>query len=142
MKNSQAGSNAGPASLGSFSARLTGLVHALLGLAILTGFLLVGSSLHRVGVPIPGGVLGLILFYLSLSLGLVKMSWVESAAAFLLRHMLLLFIPVTVGLMDLAPTLKHEALPLTASLVVSLVAVQIVTGLLAKTVLGRPDDGQ
>jgi putative effector of murein hydrolase LrgA (UPF0299 family) len=56
--------------------------------------------------------------------------------------MLLLFIPVTVGLMDLAPTLKHEALPLTVSLVVSLLAVQIVTGLLAKRVLRRPDDGQ
>jgi len=93
-------------------------------------------------VPIPGGVLGLILFYLSLSFGLVKNSWVESASAFLLRHMLLLFIPVTVGLMDLAPTLKHEALPLTVSLVVSLLAVQIVTGLLAKRVLRRPDDGQ
>jgi holin-like protein len=107
--------------------------------AILTGFLLVGTALHRVGVPIPGGVLGLIFFYLSLSSGLVKISWVESASAFLLRHMLLLFIPITLGLMDLAPMLKHEALPLTVSLVVSLIAVQVVTGLLAKSLLRRPD---
>jgi holin-like protein len=76
-----------------------------LGFAILTGFFLLGSFLHRLGVPIPGGVLGLILFFASLQLGVIKLKWVERAAGLLLRHMVLLFVPLTVGLMEMGQLL-------------------------------------
>jgi holin-like protein len=108
------------------------------GFGILVGFFLLGILMQRLGVPIPGGVLGLILFYLAMSLGLVKVEWVERAAGLLLRHMVLLFVPVTVGLMELGPVLSKQALPIIASLLVSLVAVLLTTGLLGKWLL--PED--
>ena len=106
-----------------------------LGFAILTAFFLLGSLLHRLGVPIPGGVLGLLLLLLALQFKCLKMKWVERAAGLLLRHMVLLFVPLTVGLMDMGPVLSKQALAITASLLVSWAAVLLTTGLLGRWLL-------
>jgi holin-like protein len=111
------------------------MIDYLRGFAILVAFQLLGLLLHRLGIPIPGGVLGLLLFYLTLSAGLVKLKWVERSASFLLRHMVLLFVPLTVGLMDMGPVLSKQALPILASLLVSLAAVLLTTGLLGRWLL-------
>ena len=117
------------------------MIEYLLGFGILTAFFLLGTLLHGLGVPIPGGVLGLILFYLSMQLGLVKLKWVERAAGLLLRHMVLLFVPLTVGLMEMGPLLSKQALAITASLLVSLAAVILTTGLLGRWLMPtEPDD--
>lgn len=107
----------------------------LRGLAILIGFQLLGGWLHRVGVPIPGGVLGLLVFYGALLAGVVKLRWVERAAGFLLRHMVLLFVPLTVGLMDMGHVLRSQAVAILVSLVVSFAAVLLTTGLLGRWLL-------
>jgi holin-like protein len=110
-------------------------IEYLIGFAVLVGFFLLGAFLHGLGLPIPGGVLGLILFYLALSAGLVKLKWVERAAGVLLRHMVLLFVPLTVGLMEMGPVLSRQALAISASLLVSLTAVLLTTGLLGQWLL-------
>lgn len=107
----------------------------LRGIALLIGFHLLGEGLHWMGVPLPAGVLGLLAFYIALSLGLVPLHWVERAATFLLRHMVLLFVPLTVGLMDMGPLLSRQAVAIGASLVVSSVAVLLTTGLLGRRLL-------
>lgn len=105
------------------------------GLAILVGFFLVGNLLHRLGVPIPGGVLGLLLFYLALARRIVPLAWVEKTAALLLRHMVLLFVPLTVGLMEMGRLLSRNSLAIVASLLVSWAAVLLTTGLLGRWLL-------
>jgi holin-like protein len=110
-------------------------IDALRGFAILVAFYLLGLVLCRAGIPIPGGVLGLMIFYLAMTLGLVKLSWVERAANLLLRHMVLLFVPVTVGLMEVGRVLAQQAVALIASLLVSCVAVLLTTGLLGRQLL-------
>lgn len=107
----------------------------LRGLLIVVALFLLGTWLHRVGVPIPGGVLGLLLFYAGLLSGVIKLSWVESAAGALLRHMVLLFVPLTVGLMELGKVLSRQAEAILASLLVSFVAVLLTTGLLGRWLL-------
>ena len=111
------------------------MVDYLRGLAILVAFQLLGFLLHWLGIPIPGGVLGLLVFYLALSAGLVKLQWVERAANLLLLHMVLLFVPLTVGLMDMGPVLSKQAVAIAASLLVSLAAVLLTTGLLGRWLL-------
>jgi holin-like protein len=111
------------------------MIDFLRGFGIVVGFFLLGSGLHRVGIPIPGGVLGLLSFYLAMSAGLVKLQWVEKVAGLLLRHMVLLFVPLTVGLMEMGQVLSRQALAITASLLVSLAAVLLTTGLLGKWLL-------
>jgi len=110
------------------------------GFAVILAFGLLGTQLHRLGIPIPGGVLGLLLFFLALSTGLVKLKWVERAAALLLRHMVLLFVPLTVGLMEMGQVLQRQALAIIASLLVSWLAVLLTTGWLGRWLLpGDPE---
>src|SRR5271169_6570386 len=111
------------------------MIDYLRGFAIIVGFLLLGMLLRHLGVPVPGGVLGLLLFFLAMSAGLVKFGWVERTASLLLRHMALMFVPLTVGLMDMGPMLSRQAVPILASLVVSTVAVILTTGLLGRRLL-------
>jgi len=111
------------------------MIGYLRGFAIIVGFLYLGVLLHRVGAPIPGGVLGLLLLYVALSLGLVKLQWVEKTANLLLRHMALMFVPLTVALMDMGAVLGRQAVPILGSLVISLVIALLTTGLLGRWLL-------
>jgi holin-like protein len=112
----------------------------VIGFAILVGFQLFGMALHKLGVPLPGAVLGLILFVAALATGLVKVQWVERTANFLVKHMLLLFIPLMVGLPEMSGELRRDGIALVASLVVSLLAVLLTTGGLAHIFLPEPND--
>ena len=113
----------------------------VLGNVIIVAIFLLGDFLHRLGVPIPGGVLGLLLFYAGLQMGVVKLRWVERAAGFLLRHMVLLFIPLTVGLVDMGALISRQGWTIIASLVLSFLAVLLVTGLLGDRLLAAANDG-
>ena len=107
------------------------------GLAILLGFNLFGMFLHAVGVPLPGNVIGLILFTLCLFLGIVKLKWVEDAAEFLLRHMLLFFAPVIVGVIVYRDWIGREWPAITVGLLGSLLVVLLVTGWVATWLLPK-----
>jgi len=111
------------------------MIDYLRGLAVVLAFQLIGWGLHRVGVPIPGGVLGLLALFAALQTGLVKLAWVQRTADLLLRHMVLLFVPLTVGLMEMMHILQRQAVALLVSLVVSWAAVFLTTGLLGQWLL-------
>lgn len=103
------------------------------GMAILLGFNLLGAALQRgAGVPLPGAVIGLVLFAAALFIGVVKLEWVEAEANILLRHMLLFFAPVIVGVVAFADLLGREWAAIAVGLVGSWLAVIVVTGLVAK----------
>jgi holin-like protein len=101
----------------------------LLGFAILTGFYVLGWVIQTGrDVPIPANVMGLMLFTASLFLKLVKLEWVEDAGSFLIKHMLLFFIPFVVGTMVFFPYIGENALQLLVSLFVSTIGVLLITG--------------
>lgn len=111
------------------------------GLAILLAFNLVGLALQRLGLPLPGGVTGLILLAACLALGIVKLHWVEPTADLLLRHMLLFFTPVVVGVLAFTDLLTREWWPITAGLLGSWLVGLLVTGWVGAR-LTRADDGK
>jgi holin-like protein len=88
------------------------------------------------GLPIPGTVFGMVLLFCLLLSGIVKLSYIQEAADFLLKHMLFFFIPVAVGLMDWGAVFYEHALVLTTALVIGAVlpffTVGIITQLLHK----------
>lgn len=116
------------------------MLDVLLGTAIIVATFLFADLLHRLGVPIPAGVLGLLLFYGGLQLGILKLRWVDQAARLLLRHMVLLFIPLTVGLIDLGKLISLHGWVICCSLVSSFLAVLLVTGFLADRLLASESD--
>jgi holin-like protein len=101
----------------------------LLGFSILTGFFLLGSLLHTfLHIPLPANVIGLILFTLSLFLKLIKLEWVEEAGQFMIRHMLLFFIPFVVGTMVFLHYMGQHAWLMLVSLFISTFGVLLITG--------------
>ncbi|HWR39594.1 MAG TPA: CidA/LrgA family protein [Patescibacteria group bacterium] len=76
----------------------------LLGqLAILCAIYWSGNQLAAFsGLPIPGSVLGVVILFLLLSTGVVKLEQVSEVADFLLRHLMFFFIPIAAGLMTSA----------------------------------------
>lgn len=106
-----------------------------LGLGVIVGLFEAGVWLHRVGVPLPAGVLGLLLLFGGLLSGKLRAGWVERAAGLLLRHMVLLFVPLTVGLVEMGKVISRQAGAIIASLLVSFLAVLLTTGWLGRWVL-------
>ena len=112
------------------------------GFAILTGFQLLGFVLHRFGVPMPGPVIGLLLFAAALFTGVVKLEKVEAASSVLLRNMMLFFVPVIIAVGRLSAMLKQYWWPVAVSLVVSWLAVILTTGAVANALLARRARGK
>ena len=48
----------------------------------------------------PASILGMLMLFTALSLGLVKLSWIEFAGNLVLKYLALLFIPIGVGLIN------------------------------------------
>ena len=79
-------------------------------------------------LPIPGNVLGMILLFILLLTGVIKLKWVDQASSFLLKHLVFFFIPITVGIMTLGPMLLQNGLSLIVILIISAVLGIVVTG--------------
>ncbi|MGZ6503239.1 MAG: CidA/LrgA family holin-like protein [Tumebacillaceae bacterium] len=102
---------------------------ALLGLMSWVGNL-ISSVLH---VPIPGSIVGLVLLFLLLKFGVIRMEWVEAGANFLLAELLLFFIPSTVGVIQYQ-NLASQAPVIVLVIGLSTLAVMAVTGVTAELV--------
>lgn len=100
-----------------------------LGFAILLAFLLAGGWIADAArLPLPGSVAGMLLLAAALRMRWLPARWVEDAAALLIRHMALLFVPAGVGVMAYGGVLRGEWLPIVGASVVSTVAVLVAVG--------------
>ncbi|QJW45617.1 CidA/LrgA family protein [bacterium BFN5] len=70
-------------------------------------------------IPIPGTVVGMIILFLLLSAGIIKLEQVQLATDFLLKHMLFFFVPIAVGLMNWGGLFWANGLILGAAIVFS-----------------------
>jgi holin-like protein len=89
----------------------------------------VGSNyiVELINLPIPGSVLGMILLFLGLSIGIVKLTYIEKAAEFLIKHLALFFVPYAVGLMTYGDLIKSSGWKLLLMIVGSTVIGLVVT---------------
>ena len=84
---------------------------------------------HFSGIAIPGSIIGMLLLFLSLSMGLVPAHWAMPGCHFLIRHMALLFVPVGVGLMNYLDLIQNNSLTILLSTIGSSVVVFVVIGI-------------
>ena len=110
----------------------------LLALFALLFFQLLGESLARaLSLPIPGPVIGFVLFALALAAVPALRREVEPTANGLLRHLALLLVPAAVGVIQQGRLLRTEALPIGAALLLSTWAALAVTALVFRAVAAR-----
>ena len=80
---------------------------------IILGFTLAGEALQRLlPLPVPASVYGLVLLFLALCLGLVKVEQVKRAGSFLISLLPLLFVAPTVGIAEQWELIAPRLLPI------------------------------
>ena len=89
--------------------------------------------------PIPASIYGLVLLFLLLALGIVKLDQVKDAGEFLIKIMPPMFIPAAVGLIDSWPQLKRLLLPLCVIIPLTTILVMLVTGKVTDFFVGRKE---
>ncbi len=99
-----------------------------LGSTWLVGFL---------GLPIPGNVVGVVLLFSLLCLGVVKLEYVELAADLLLKHLVFFFVPIAVGLMEWGGVFREYGLTLALAIVLSAVLPLLAVGGLTQLLNAR-----
>ncbi len=101
----------------------------LKGIVIILVVYLVGEIISRlIGGFMPGSILGMILLFALLQGGVVAEDDIKGVCNFMLNNMMLLFVPVTVGIMISYQIISEDWLSIILSLVASTVMVIIVAG--------------
>ena len=89
---------------------------------IILGFTFLGEALqHYIPLPIPASVYGLVLLFVSLCLGLVKLEQVKEAGGFLTSILPLLFVSPAVGILEHWGLIAQNILPIALLLIGSTV---------------------
>src|SRR5262245_2041814 len=100
-------------------------------------FALSNAVVTRLGLRVPGNIVGLALLFVLLSVGIVKERWVSCAASLLTRHLAFFFIPITVGLMGLTDIFVANGAAIAITLVVSAVLGICVAGFTSQALAAR-----
>ena len=88
---------------------------------------------------IPAGIYGLVILFLCLCFGVIKLDQVEGAADFLIEIMPLCFIPAGVGLMTRWAQLQSLLLPVLISLFAVTILVMAATGFATQYLVRRKE---
>ena len=101
----------------------------LFRLSIVLLISLIGEILHAIiPLPVPAGIYGMILMFVSLCTGIVRLESVRTVGMFLIEIMPVMFIPAAVGLLDSWDALKSMLLPCCIALVPVTLIVMAVSG--------------
>ena len=79
-------------------------------------------------IPLPGGVLGMIILFGLLSTGVIKERWLTTATTPLLKHLTFFFIPIAVELMQWGDLFIQKGYLLFLPLVISTLVALLTTG--------------
>lgn len=100
--------------------------------------LLAGINLQTwLGIAIPGSIIGLLILFGLMASGLVPVEWVKPSATLFIRYMILLFVPISVGLMVHFDTLLANLAPILASAIGGTLIVMVTLGLILDRMLKK-----
>lgn len=98
-------------------------------IGILFGIYSIGAWIQQYfNLFIPGSVIGLVLMFILLTTGILKANWIEKGARFMVNHLVLFFIPATVGLLNYYDLFKGKGIFLIVITVVSTLFVMLGSG--------------
>jgi len=104
-------------------------------IAVLLAIYFVGCQIAAwLQVPIPGGVMGMLLLLLAFALGWVKPATLQLGAGVLMAEMLLFFIPALMSLLDHGALVRDEGWRILLVIGVSTLLVMIVTAFTVEAV--------
>ncbi|WP_260412282.1 CidA/LrgA family protein [Alkalihalobacillus sp. TS-13] len=95
---------------------------------VLYGLYLAGIWIQSVlDLMIPGSIIGMLLLFLLLVTKIFPLKWIQQGSRFMLAHLTLFFIPVTVGVMQFGYVFKGKGLLLIPAVLASTVLVIVIS---------------
>lgn len=115
-----------------------------LRIAVHIGFLylvyFIGMTIQRTfDLFIPGSMIGMFILLFLLATKIVKVKWIEEGTAFLLRHMPLVFLPVTVGILSFLDVFTGKGFLLIVVALLSTYLVMIASGWVSQKLAVRKE---
>ena len=110
---------------------------------VIIGITFVGELLkYMLPLPIPASIYGMVIMFIGLMTGAIKLDAVKDVGKFLIEIMPLMFIPAGVGLIDSWGELRPILLPVIVLLLVSTVLVMGVSGQVTQQMMhhGKKED--
>ena len=99
---------------------------------------LIGELLNKLlPLPVPASIYGMVILFIGLLSGVIKLSSVKEAGSFLIEIMTVMFIPAGVGLMSSWLNLKPIIIPVCIITVVTIFTVMIVSGHVTQFIVKR-----
>ena len=86
-------------------------------------------------LPIPASIYGMVILFIGLLTGLIKLEQVKEVGKFLIEIMPVMFIPAGVGLMASWGVLKPMLVPVLVVTVVAIITVMAVTGQISQIII-------
>lgn len=90
------------------------------------------AVVNRLGLPVPGGVLGLVVLVALLASGAMPARWLARGAGRMLDHLLLFFVPATMTLLNHRELLGLTGLKVLAVILVGICSVMAGTALVVE----------
>jgi len=97
---------------------------------------LIGEALnHLIPLPIPASIYGVVILFICLETKIVPLSAVKETGLFLVSLMQIMFIPATVGLIDIWGVFAPNWIAYTVIIIVSTFAVMLISGKVTQWVI-------
>ena len=101
-------------------------------------FSFIGEGLNYIiPLPVPASIYGLILLFIALMTGVVKLHHIKETGQLLIDIMPIMFIPAGVGLMSSWPILLPMLIPISIITVVTIITVMVVNGHVSQFIIRR-----
>ena len=92
---------------------------------------------HFIPLPIPAGIYGMILMFVGLTTGIIKLESIKETSSFLIEIMSIMFVPAAVGVLNSWGVLKANLPAYVVITVASTFVVMGVTGRVTQAVIRR-----
>ncbi|MFY0545106.1 CidA/LrgA family protein [Brevibacillus sp. H7] len=108
------------------------------GLLVLLAFFGLGTLGSKwLHIPLPGNLLGMLMLTVCLCAGWIKLETVERASSFLMKHMMLFFVPILVGVAQHLQLIRQDLWPILLSLVLGPILVMLISGTVVQQYVNR-----
>lgn len=112
----------------------------LLQFLVILAVSLLGELLNRVvPLPIPASIYGMLILFVALCTGVIKLSYVKGAGKLLILIMPLLFLPAAVGLVDSWAVMQGFIVAIIVTVAVSTVLVAAAAGRVTQYFINRKE---
>ena len=88
-------------------------------------------------LPIPASIYGMVILFIGLMTGIIKLEAVKETGVFLVEIMPVMFIPAGVGLLTSWETLKTMIVPVTIITIITIITVMVTTGRISQAIIRK-----